>query len=185
MRIKKVTVESFGKLKNKNIEFSDGINVIKGENESGKSTLSRFIRFMLYGFTSRNTDINKNDKKKYLPWDGSNCKGSMEVVTENGSYTVRREQAARALVREATGKYSFRDRSDISDMFEGAGLGIAHPLGAGHGLDYWSSRGNSKEIFAEIISAEAAHPGSLKAIKDYFPKTYQVYQDMMKARKRR
>ena len=24
-----------------------------------------------------------------------------------------------------------------------------------------------------------------KAIKDYFPKTYQVYQDMMKARKRR
>ena len=32
MRIKKVTVESFGKLKKKNIEFSDGINVIKGEN---------------------------------------------------------------------------------------------------------------------------------------------------------
>ena len=72
-----------------------------------------------------------------------------------------------------------------SDMFEGAGLGIAHPLGAGHGLDYWSSRGNSKEIFAEIISAEAAHPGSLKAIKEYFPRTYQVYQDMMKARKKR
>lgn len=77
------------------------------------------------------------------------------------------------------------DRSDISDMFEGAGIGISHPLGAGHGLDYWSSRGNGKEIFAEILSAEAAHPGSLKAIKEYFPKTYQVYQDMMKARKKR
>lgn len=98
---------------------------------------------------------------------------------------MTRDQAARALVREANSKYSFRDRSDISDMFEGAGLGISHPLGAGHGLDYWSSRGNSKEIFAEIISAEAAHPGSLKAIKEYFPKTYQVYQDMMKARKKK
>ena len=98
---------------------------------------------------------------------------------------MNREQAARALIREATGKYSYRDRSDISDMFEGAGIGVAHPLGAGHGLDYWSSRGNSKEIFAEIISAEAAHPGSLKAIKEYFPKTYKVYQDMMKARKKR
>ena len=98
---------------------------------------------------------------------------------------MTREQAARALIREATGKYSYRDRSDISDMFEGAGIGVAHPLGAGHGLDYWSSRGNSKEIFAEIISAEASHPGSLKAIKEYFPKTYKVYQDMMKARKKR
>lgn len=98
---------------------------------------------------------------------------------------LNRQQAARALVSEANSKYSYRDRSDISDMFEGAGLGIAHPLGAGHGLDYWISRGNSREIFAEIISAEAAHPGSLKAIKEYFPRTYQVYQDMMKARKKR
>ena len=98
---------------------------------------------------------------------------------------MTRDQAARALVSEARGKYSMLDRSDISDMFEGAGIGISHPLGAGHGLDYWSSRGNGKEIFAEIISAEAAHPGSLKAIKEYFPKTYQVYQDMMKAKKKK
>ena len=98
---------------------------------------------------------------------------------------MTRDQAARALVSEARGKYTMLDRSDISDMFEGAGIGISHPLGAGHGLDYWSSRGNGKEIFAEIISAEAAHPGSLKAIKEYFPKTYQVYQDMMKARKKK
>lgn len=83
------------------------------------------------------------------------------------------------------GKYSVRDRSDISDMFEGAGIGISYPLGSGHGLDYWSTRGNGKEIFAEIVSAEATHPGSLKAIKEYFPKTYQVYQDMVKARKKK
>ena len=81
-------------------------------------------------------------------------------------------------------KYSMLDRSDISDMFEGAGIGVAFPLGSGHGLSYWSGRGNSKEIFAEITSAEAAHPGSLRAIKEYFPKTYQVYQDMLKARRK-
>lgn len=98
---------------------------------------------------------------------------------------LTREQAAHVLISETNGKYSRRDRSDISDMFEGAGIGIAYPLGAGHGLDYWYRQGNSKEIFAEIISAEAASPGSLKAIKEYFPKTYQVYQDMMKARKKR
>lgn len=98
---------------------------------------------------------------------------------------MTRDQAARALVSEAMGKYSMKDRTDISDMFEGAGIGIAYPLGSGHGLDYWRSRDSGKEIFAEMISAEAAHPGSLRAIKEYFPKTYQVYQDMMKARKKK
>ncbi len=96
MKIKKITVDSFGKLKNKTVELSDGINVIKGENESGKSSLARFIRFMLYGFTSRNTDISKNDKKKYQPWDGSACKGSLDLSAGTEAYTLRREQAARA-----------------------------------------------------------------------------------------
>lgn len=105
------------------------------------------------------------------------------IHRQNPSMT--RNEAARRLVSEAMGKYSVRDRSDISDMFEGAGIGISYPLGSGHGLDYWNSRGNGKEIFEEIVSAEAAHPGSLKAIKEYFPKTYQVYQDMVKARKKK
>ena len=99
--------------------------------------------------------------------------------------SMTRDQAARALVSEANSKYSYRDRSDISDMFEGAGIGISFPLGSGHGLDYWTSRDSGKEIFAEIVSAEASHPGSLKAIKEYFPRTYQVYHDMMKARKKK
>lgn len=98
---------------------------------------------------------------------------------------MTRDEAAQFIIREARGKYSMRDRSDISDMMEGAGIGVAYPLGAGHGLEYWSSRGNGKEIFAEITSAEAAHPGSLKAIKDYFPETYRVYREMLNERKKR
>ena len=47
------------------------------------------------------------------------------------------------------------------------------------------SLGNSTEIFAEITAAEAAHPGSLRAIREYFPNTYKVYLDMMKARRKR
>lgn len=98
---------------------------------------------------------------------------------------MSRERAADALVREVNRKYNVRDRADISDMFEGAGIGISYPMGAGHGLSYWTGRDSGKEIFAEIMSAEAAHPGSLRAIKEYFPSTYKVYQDMMKARRKR
>lgn len=93
---------------------------------------------------------------------------------------------AKVLAAEARKKYSSEfDSSDISDMFEGAGIGLSRPIGVGHGLDYWIGRDNGKEIFAEIVSAEAANAGSLKAIKDYFPNTYKVYQDMMKARKKK
>lgn len=99
--------------------------------------------------------------------------------------TMTRRQAARELVREANSKYSMRDRGDISDIMEGSGIGIAYPLGAGHGLSYWNGIGNSTEIFAEITAAEAAHPGSLRAIREYFPNTYKVYLDMMKARRKR
>ena len=98
---------------------------------------------------------------------------------------LTRGQAADRLIREAERKYSMLDRSDISDMMEGAGIGVAFPLGSGHGTSYWHSRDNGKEIFAEITSAEAAAPGSLKAIKEYFPQTYEVYQQMVKERKKK
>lgn len=96
MKIKKISADSFGRLKNKQIDFEPGINVVVGANESGKSSVARFIRFMLYGFTSRAQEISKNDKKKYMPWDDNACKGSAVLDSEGEMYTVRREQTARA-----------------------------------------------------------------------------------------
>ena len=41
----------FWKMQNRTLEFSDGIQLISGENESGKSTVHTFIRSMLFGMT--------------------------------------------------------------------------------------------------------------------------------------
>lgn len=92
---------------------------------------------------------------------------------------TRKNEAARILIDEITNNYSLIARGDLSDILEGAGIGIAYPVGAGHGLNYWKSRDNSKEIFAELISAETNNPDSLDCIKKYFPKTYQVYKDII------
>ena len=43
LKIDELKVNSYGKLKNKDIKFKDGINIIYGENEHGKSTLLNFI----------------------------------------------------------------------------------------------------------------------------------------------
>ena len=95
MIIKSIEAENFGKLEKLNMEFKPGINVITGDNESGKSSVTRFIRYMLYGFTSRAGDISKNDKKKYSPWSSLDIKGEMKIETEKGSFTLRREQLSK------------------------------------------------------------------------------------------
>ena len=53
MKIRSALIQNFGKLKNQSFEFSDGLNVITGKNESGKSSFARFVRFMLYGYLGK------------------------------------------------------------------------------------------------------------------------------------
>ena len=50
MKVNKIKINSYGKLKDKKINLKDGINVIYGKNEAGKSTLLRFIINSFYGF---------------------------------------------------------------------------------------------------------------------------------------
>ena len=51
MIIKELYIAEFGGIKDKKIEFGNEnmLNIIYGENESGKSTVFLFIKFMLYG----------------------------------------------------------------------------------------------------------------------------------------
>ena len=47
---------SFGLITDLTLEFSDSINVIEGQNESGKSTIAAFIKYMLYGFDGSDSE---------------------------------------------------------------------------------------------------------------------------------
>ena len=46
-------IASFGALSDKAYQFSDGVNIVEGANESGKSTICGFIKFMFYGLPSK------------------------------------------------------------------------------------------------------------------------------------
>ena len=58
MFIKHIKINGFGKIHNKEIDLTNGLNIIQGQNESGKSTISNFIKCMFYGI-SKNNDGNK------------------------------------------------------------------------------------------------------------------------------
>ena len=83
MIIKKINVKSFGKLKNKEIELKDGLNIIYGENESGKSTLQSFIKVILYGVDNKKGKKTLSDRAKYTPLGESSFSGEL-LIEENG-----------------------------------------------------------------------------------------------------
>ena len=72
MKIIECYIENFGKISDKRFEFKDGFNTILAENGYGKTTLSVFIKCMLYGMNdTRKVSLDENERKRYLPWSGA------------------------------------------------------------------------------------------------------------------
>lgn len=92
MIIKKIDIENFGKFSGKIVEFKPGFNIIFGNNEDGKSTLMSFIKLMFYGnSSSKSSDVSKNLRKKYLPWNGSPMSGSIEFESNGQSFRLHKD----------------------------------------------------------------------------------------------
>ena len=92
MKINKIKVNSYGKLKDKEINLQDGINIIYGENESGKSTLLKFIINSFYGISKNKKGKKYSDYEKYMPWVGEEFSGKIEYeLNNNQKYEVYRD----------------------------------------------------------------------------------------------
>lgn len=91
MIIKQVNIINFASIKNKVINFKEGVNVVYGLNEAGKSTIQAFIKIWLYGFSSyRGKDVELNERKRYGAVDGSNISGQLHVVFKGNEYIISR-----------------------------------------------------------------------------------------------
>ena len=126
MKINSVHLASFGKFKNYTLNFSDGFNVIFGENEKGKTTIMAFIRMMFYGTSGKSSDTAKNLRKKYMPFDSDLMAGSIDFEHKGVSYTLERVfKASNAadklkLINHNTGEInSTSGKTDIGSAFFG------------------------------------------------------------------
>ena len=92
MKIKNLKVNAYGNIENKDINLREGINIIHGENESGKSTLLNYIVSSFYGI-SRNKDGKAlSDFEKYKPWNSTEFSGRIEYQLDNGEkYEIFRD----------------------------------------------------------------------------------------------
>ena len=69
MRILELEIINFGKFNHETVTFHDGMNLIYGENEMGKTTLHSFIRGMFFGIEKqRGRAARKDEYSIREPW---------------------------------------------------------------------------------------------------------------------
>ena len=115
MIIEKIVIKSFGRLTDMTLEFSDRVNVIEGENESGKSTIAAFIRYMLYGFTDGDGK-GLEERKKRINWNTRQASGSMYVRVGDKRYVISRSTTP----TDDSERTTYREEASIVDTETGA-----------------------------------------------------------------
>ena len=76
MIIRRLNIRNFGKIHDRTLELSPGINVLYGENESGKTTIHTFIKSMFFGLTRMRGKAARNDVySTYEPWENPGVYG--------------------------------------------------------------------------------------------------------------
>ena len=96
MKIRSLYVENFGGLCRHEMNFEDGLNVLCLPNGWGKSTLSVFVKAMLYGLpVSTKRSLIENERKRYTPWQGGVFGGSMVVEIDGRALRIERTFGAK------------------------------------------------------------------------------------------
>lgn len=105
MIIKEYRCRRFAGVKDKSLEFRDGLNVVLGNNESGKSTLIDGIHAAMFKETKQDkrSAADKTFYFRFMPLPGGDSIDSQLIlVCPNGEYTISREWGANPSVELLT-----------------------------------------------------------------------------------
>lgn len=112
MKINHLKINGFGKIKNKEIKLSDNINIIYGLNESGKSTVQKFILGSFFGLSKNKNGKEISDIEKLKPWNNDEFSGKISYTLDNGNLF----EVFRDFTRKNPIIYN-ENKIDISDSF--------------------------------------------------------------------
>ena len=112
MKINKLKINNYGKLKDKEINFEPNLNIIYGKNEAGKSTLLNFIINSFYGISKNKKGKEISDTEKYTPWVGEEFSGKLEYQLDNNeTFEIFRD------FKKKNPKIFNQNKEDISKQF--------------------------------------------------------------------
>ena len=127
MVIRELYVKNFGKLSEKHFYFRDGVQVISGENEFGKTTLHAFVKAMLFGLErGRGRAAAKDDFTKYEPRSGGRYAGVMRFDCGGRHFRLERtfgtgvkNSKSAALICEDDGEELSVEHGDLEMLLGG------------------------------------------------------------------
>ncbi len=86
MRLARIEPERFGRIGGCRVgDLSPKLTVVVGPNEAGKSSLTAFVRYVLYGFPTQ-----RGDENPYLPASGGKRQGRLVFRDDGGEWVVER-----------------------------------------------------------------------------------------------
>lgn len=125
MRFLDLYISGFGKFHNTSVSFEDGINVVYGKNEAGKSTIHTFIRGMLFGIERQRGRAARTDTySKYEPWENSGTyEGQLRLESDGNIYRIERSfqknKKEFIIVNETTGHEVDPTRAFMEELLGG------------------------------------------------------------------
>jgi energy-coupling factor transporter ATP-binding protein EcfA2 len=132
MTLNKLYIREFGALKDFSADLSDGLNIFYGANESGKSTVLAFIRFIFFGLPPKRGEDAARIRERALSWDGSAADGYIDLTHGGTSYRIERRGAMsadsyterHAIIDLATGSAAFRGETPAKVFLGGVSAAV-------------------------------------------------------------
>ncbi len=156
MKIKSISCTQFAGIRDRSVSFTDGINIVYGKNESGKSTLVNLISRTLFQGAKLDRRSNKDFFDLYFPGAkkgstivGDFADGKITFETEEGTYTLSKEWGADSRCTLSTPDGVIRDQAKIDAALRNA-------LGYGEGVYsdlLFSSQRNTDTALQTILDA--------------------------------
>lgn len=146
MKLLELNILEFGGLSDRHIVLSEGLNILEGENEAGKSTIWLFIKFMLYGMPRKGHE----ERERSVSWRSHRAAGSMRVLHKGEEYRIERSftESGRTgndkltIYRHTTGEPVFYGR-EAGEVFLGVPREVFEST-CGIGQSYLSDLGGKK-----------------------------------------
>ena len=178
MKLISCHIENFGKLSDFDMDFNEGLNVLKEDNGYGKSTLTAFLKAMFFGFANeKSRDELNNERKRYAPWQGGVFGGSVTFEASGKKYILRRIWGK----KEAEDEFELREKEtgiESSDFGINIGEELFQINGESFARTSFIAQSDCRTVSTNDINAKI---GNLSAVEDDI-RNFDAADEMLKNR---